>query len=141
MSQESYDTIQQVSQPTTAPKNMIQVRNDEWDAGAYTCTPWRHVAISPAGLLGSLYGVRASKLSHWTTFLKSTLGQAPLRQPCFSRLVSDAGATLKGTVCSRRGSLAHGRSRSAGLSVSIDRSFGNFGVLSAQAQLAPLRTS
>ena len=50
----------------------------------------------------------------------------------------DTGATLEGTVCSRRGSLAHGRSRSVGLSVSIDRSYGNFGVLSAQAQLAPL---
>ena len=75
------------------------------------------------------------------TFLKTTLGQTPLRQPCFSRLVRDAGAALEGTVCSRRGSLAHGRSRSVGLSVSIDRSFGNFGVLSAQAQLVPLRTS
>jgi hypothetical protein len=64
-----------------------------------------------------------------------------LRQPCFSCLVRDAGATLEGTVCSRRGSLAHGRSRSVGLSVSIDRSFDNFGVLSAQAQLVPLRTS
>ena len=43
---------------------------------------------------------------------------------------------MEGTVCSRRGSLAHGRSRSVGLPVSINRSFGIFGVLSAaQAQL------
>ena len=84
---------------------------------------------------------RNLELAHWTNFLKTTLGQTPLRQPCFSCLVRDAGATLEGTVCSRRGSLAHGRSRSVGLSVSIDRSFGNFGVLSAQAQLVPLRTS
>ena len=59
----------------------------------------------------------------------------------FSRLVRDAGAAVEGMVCSRRGSLAHSRSRSVGLSVSIDRSFGNFGVLSAQAQPVPLRTS
>ena len=100
-----------------------------------------HVERSSAGLLGSLHGTRTLKLAHWTNFLKTTLGQTPLRQPCFSCLVRDAGATLEGTVCSRRGSLAHGRSRSVGLSVSIDRSFGNFGVLSAQAQLVPLRTS
>ena len=88
-----------------------------------------------------MHDTRISKISHWATFLKTTLGQTPLRQPCFSCLVHDAGATLGGTVCSRRGFLAHGRSRSVGLSVSIDRSFENFGVLSAQAQLAPLRTS
>ena len=74
-------------------------------------------------------------------FKKNILGlEAVLCQPCFSRLVRDAGATLEGTVCSSRGSLAHGRSRSVGLSVSIDRSFGNFGVLSAQAKVVPLRT-
>ena len=105
-------------------------------------TPWRHVKRSSAGLLGSLHGAPIiSKLSQWTNFLKTTLGQAPLCQPCSSRFVRDAGATLDGTVCSRRGSLAHGRSRSVGLSVLIDRSYGNFGVLSAQAQLVPLRTS
>ena len=35
-------------------------------------------------------------LAYWTNFLKATLGQAPLRQPCFSRLVRDAGAALEG---------------------------------------------
>ena len=91
-------------------------------------TPWRHAKRSSAGLLGSLYGVRASKISHWSTFQKNILGlEAVLRQPCFSRLVRDAGATLEGTACLRRGSLAHGRSRSVGLSVSVGRSFENFG--------------
>ena len=96
--------------------------------------PWRYVKRSSPGLLESLHGVPTLKLAHWTNFLKTTLGQAPLRQPYFSRLVRDAGATLDGTVCSRRSSVAHGRARSVGLSVSVDRSFGNFGVLSAQAQ-------
>ena len=104
-------------------------------------TSWRHMKRSSAGLLGSLHDASILKLAHWTNFLKTTLGQAPLRQPCFSRLVRDAGAALEGTVCSRRGSLAHGRSRSVGLSVSIDRLFVNFGVLSSHTQLAPLRTS
>ena len=43
-----------------------------------------------------------------------------LASTLFLLLVRDAGATLEGTVCSRRGSLAHGRSRSVGLSVSIE---------------------
>ena len=63
-------------------------------------TPWRHEGRSPAGRLGSLYGVSTSKVFHWATFLKNILGQAPLCQPCFSRLVRDTGATLEGTVCS-----------------------------------------
>ena len=129
----AYGTIQQVSQPTTAPKN-------NFDPGEKTMREsrvsvlWRHAKRPAAGLLGSLHASRYTHpqthpLGHFSK--KNTLGQAPSRQPCFSRLVPDAGAKLDGTVCSRRGSLSHGRSRSVGLSDSIDRSFGNFGVLSA----------
>ena len=140
MSQEPYDLTQQVSQPTTVPKNNFdQVRNDAGVEDAYIVKPYTKIVRWTFRITSR--DVRILKLGHWTNFLKTTLGQAPLRQPCFSRLVRGAGTALDGTVCSRRGSLAHGRSRSVGLSVSVDRSFGNFSVLSSQAQLAPLRTS
>ena len=50
-------------------------------------------------------------LAHWATSSKTTLGQAPLRQPSLSRLVRDTGATLDDTVCSRRGSLSRTAAR------------------------------
>ena len=56
--------------------------------------PWYHAKRSSAGLPESLHNTRARKLAHWATFLKPTLGRAPLRPPCLSRLVRDAGATL-----------------------------------------------
>ena len=141
MSQEPYGLLaQQLSQPTTVPKNNFdQVRNDAGVEDAYIVKPYTKIVRRTFRITSR--DVRILKLGHWTNFLKTTLGQAPLRQPCFSRLVRGAGTALDGTVCSRRGSLAHGRSRSVGLSVSVDRSFGNFSVLSSQAQLALLRTS
>ena len=117
---------------------LIQVRNDEGAEEACIVMSCEKIARRTFRITSRCTPPR---LAYWTTFLKATLDQTPLRQPCFSRLVRDTGATLEATVCSRRGFLAHGRSRSVGLSVSIDRSFDNFGVLSAQAQLVPLRTS
>ena len=74
MSKEPFGTIQQVSQPTTAPKN-------NFDPGEKTMresrvsVPWRHAKRPAAGLLGSLH---ASRYTHPQThplghFSKKTL--------------------------------------------------------------------
>ena len=136
-----YDTTQKVSQTTTVPKNNFDpAENDEGVDKAYIVASCEKIARRTFRITSRCKPPQTRPLDQ-LSFKKHSRPSAHA-----SILFLSFGARCRSDarghgLLEARLALAHGRSRYVGLSASIDRSFGDFGVLSSQAPLAPLRTS